>query len=128
MSGIRCIACYFVIYCCNILLNEIYSYFLKIGGRNSTLSMNTIDITSKTFGFYNITVAAYDLFTGYKYLDSVEVPLFVKVIHIDIRQTILLLSNLISNFIFILVCIYMYSEPYKRIVPRIFTMFILFNN
>lgn len=85
MSGIRCIACDFVIYCCNILLNEIYSYFLKIGGRNSTLIMNTIDITSKKFGFYNITVAAYDLFNGYKYLDSVEVPLFVKVMYIDIR-------------------------------------------
>lgn len=86
MSGIRCIACYFVIYCCNILLNEIYSYFLKIGGRNSTLSMNTIDITSKKFGFYNITVAAYDLFNGYKYLDSVEVPLFVKVMYSDIDK------------------------------------------
>lgn len=85
MSGIRCIACYFVICCCNILLKVIYSYFLKIGGRNSTLSMNTIDITSKKFGFYNITVAAYDLFNGYKYLDSVEVPLFVKVMYIDIR-------------------------------------------
>lgn len=85
MSCIRCIACDFVIFCCNILLNVIYSDFLKIGGRNSTLSMNTIDITSKKFGFYNITVAAYDLFNGYKYLDSVEVPLFVKVIYIDIR-------------------------------------------
>lgn len=59
--------------------------FLKIGGRNSTLSMNTIDINSKKFGFYNITVAAYDLFNGYTYLDSVEVPLFVKVMFIDIR-------------------------------------------
>lgn len=70
---------------CNILINVIYSDFLKIGGRNSTLSMNTIDITSKKFGFYNITVAAYDLFNGYKYLDSVEVPLFVKVMYSDIR-------------------------------------------
>lgn len=70
---------------CNILINVIYSDFLKIGGRNSTLIMNTIDITSKKFGFYNITVAAYDLFNGYKYLDSVEVPLFVKVMYIDIR-------------------------------------------
>lgn len=39
---------------------------VKIGGRNSTLSMNTIDLNSKKFGFYNITVAAYDLFNGYK--------------------------------------------------------------
>lgn len=103
---------------CNILINVIYSDFLKIGGRNSTLSMNTIDITSKKFGFYNITVAAYDLFNGYKYLDSVEVPLFVKVIYIDIRwkkvtnYISLAISTLSYNFIFTFLC--MYSEPYKQ--------------
>lgn len=56
------------------------SLFLKIDGRNSTLIMHAVNIDSEKFGFYNITVAAYDLFNGYKYLDSVEVPLFVKVI------------------------------------------------
>lgn len=43
--------------------------------------MHAININSEKFGFYNITVAAYDIFTGYKYLDSVEMPLFVKVIY-----------------------------------------------
>lgn len=85
MSGICCIVCYFVIYCCNILLNEIYFYFLKIGGCNFIFIMNIIDIIFKKFGFYNIIVVVYDLFNGYKYLDSVEVFLFVKVMYSDIR-------------------------------------------
>lgn len=85
MSGICCIVCDFVIFCCNILLNVIYFDFLKIGGCNFIFSMNIIDIIFKKFGFYNIIVVVYDLFNGYKYLDSVEVFLFVKVIYIDIR-------------------------------------------
>lgn len=70
---------------CNILINVIYFDFLKIGGCNFIFSMNIIDIILKKFGFYNIIVVVYDLFNGYKYLDSVEVFLFVKVIYIDIR-------------------------------------------
>lgn len=85
MSGICCIVCDFVIYCCNILLNVIFFYFFKIGGYNFIFSMNIIDIIFKKFGFYNIIVVVYDLFNGYKYLDSVEVFLFVKVMYIDIR-------------------------------------------
>lgn len=41
--------------------------------------MQAIDTDLEKFGFYNITVAVYDLLAGYKILDSVEMPIFVKV-------------------------------------------------
>lgn len=41
--------------------------------------MQVIDTNVEKFGFYNITIAVYDLLAGYKILDSAEIPIFVKV-------------------------------------------------
>lgn len=69
----------------NIFIVWYLLLFLKIDGCNFIFIMYVVNIDFEKFGFYNIIVVVYDLFIGYKYLDSVEVLLFVKVIYIDIR-------------------------------------------
>lgn len=41
--------------------------------------MHEIKTDPKKFGYYNVTVAAYDLFYGYTLMDSIAVPFEVKV-------------------------------------------------